>query len=405
MSWYDEPSTGPALPPPAWPPPSVDERPAETPGSAPRKGRSRWALALVVGLVAGAVGGAGTGAVVANHDDHPAVVASAPTTATPGSSTATPRATTTFEQVDVADVVAQVLPAVVSIQTTGVAQGAFGRPVQQQAAGSGFIVSADGVIYTNNHVVEGAEQVQVTLHDGRTLDGRVLGTDANSDLAAVKVDATGLPTLPLGDSTQLRMGDPVIAIGNALALEGGPTVTTGIVSALDRTIDTDNGEHLTHLLQTDAAINPGNSGGPLLNAQGQVVGINTAAAGDAQNVGFAISMDHAKSVLEGLQNGTVAPRPFLGVQTTQIDAQAKQQLNLSVDKGALVIAVTPGSGAENAGIRAGDVITKAGDTTVANPDDLGDALTGAKPGDHLSLTIQRGDQQLTVDAVLGQRPS
>jgi len=291
---------------------------------------------------------------------------------------------------------------VVSIETTVVGTDMFRRPITQQGAGSGFIVSSDGVIYTNAHVVAGAEEVKVTLDDGRTLTGTVLGVDEDNDLAAVKVDATDLPTVPIGRSSDLRMGDPVVAIGNALALEGGPTVTAGIVSALDRTIDTSNGEHLTHLLQTDAAINPGNSGGPLVNAAGEVVGINTAAAGNAENVGFAISMDHANSVLEGLRTGEVAPRPFLGVQTVEIDELAREQLGVTATEGALVVGVVPGSGAEAAGVRTGDVITAVGDTPVHDPDDLSDALASAAPGDVVDVHVQRGDDSITLRATLGR---
>jgi len=406
MSYFDRPPTTPGspLPPPAWPPgpPTVEPEPPAAPAPPAPRARSRVGLALLAGLVAGALGGAATGFVVADsRDDTPGVVTSAPSE-TP-TTTAPTQVVTTVSELDVPGVVERALPAVVSIQVTSVGTGPFGRPITQRGSGSGFIVESDGIIYTNNHVVEGAEQVKVTLHDGRQLDGVVLGTDAGSDLAVVKVDATGLPTIPIGDSTKLRMGDPVIAIGNALALEGGPSVTTGVVSSLDRDITTNTGERLRHLLQTDAAINPGNSGGPLLNAAGEVIGINTAAAGNAENIGFAISMDHAKTLLEGLRDGTVTPRPFLGVQTTPIDEATRQQLGLDVTDGALVVAVTPGSAAENAGVRAGDVITKAGDREVRDPDDLGDALSDAKPGDRMTIEVRRGGQQLALEATLGQR--
>ena len=178
----------------------------------------------------------------------------------------------------------------------------------------------------------------------------------------MKVDRTGLHALQLGDSEQLAVGEPVVAIGNALALPGGPTATSGIVSALDRSIDTDNGEHLDHSIQTDAAINPGNSGGPLLTLDGAVIGVNSAGATQAQNIGFAIGMSGAKPILEQLQAGQRIKRPFIGVQTRVVDTELARMLGLEVDHGILIADVTAGSPAEAAGLRRGDVITAAAGT-------------------------------------------
>ncbi|TMR07687.1 trypsin-like serine protease [Nonomuraea turkmeniaca] len=174
------------------------------------------------------------------------------------------------------------------------------QPVAEQGTGTGFVIAADGLIATNNHVVEGAQAIRVTLRDGRTLTAKVLRSDPAADLAVLRVNAGDLPVAPLGDSSTLKVGDPVIAIGNALALPGGPTVTEGIVSALDRTVQTDAGAQLQHVIQTDAAINPGNSGGPLVDASGRIVGINTAAAGDAQNIGFSIAINGARRTIDDL---------------------------------------------------------------------------------------------------------
>ena len=222
--------------------------------------------------------------------------------ATASDSSATPASTSSVSggAVDVADLVATAKQGVVSITTRIVQRGPFGQVATGTGAGSGFIIDTSGIIVTNAHVVSGARSVSVTLNDGTEHQGTVLGADTEEDIAVVKIDASGLHALPLGQSSSLRVGQTVVAIGNALALTGEPTATEGIVSALNRTIDTDNGEHLDHLVQTDAAINPGNSGGPLLTLDGNVIGINSAGASDAQNIGFAISIDSAKTTIDQL---------------------------------------------------------------------------------------------------------
>jgi S1-C subfamily serine protease len=212
----------------------------------------------------------------------------------------------------------------------------------------------------------------------------------------------------IGRSDALVVGDSVVAIGNALALDGGPTVTQGIVSALDRTISAgEQGrpgtETLRHLIQTDAAINPGNSGGPLLNAAGEVVGINTAVAGDAQNIGFALAIDKALPIVNTLKTGQTPEQPFLGVSTVTLTPAIQRQLGLEVSKGAVVASVTPGSGAELAGLAEGDVITKIGGREVGSADDVSAAVADHKPGDELELTIVRGGSTRTVTARIGRR--
>jgi serine protease Do len=309
---------------------------------------------------------------------------------------------------DIHQIVAAVGPSVVSVQTRLLGLGTFLQAVPQEGAGSGFVLSSDGVIVTNNHVVDGATTITVTLADGRKLGARVLGRDANSDLAVLKVDATALPAVRIGRSDALVVGDSVVAIGNALALDGGPTVTQGIVSALDRTISAgDQGgqgtETLRHVLQTDAAINPGNSGGPLLNAAGEVIGINTAVAGDAQNIGFALAIDKALPIINTLKTGQAPEQPFLGLATVTLTPAIQRQLGLDLSKGAVVASVTPGSGAELAGLAQGDVITKVGGREVQSADDVSAAVAGRKPGDQLEITVVRGGSTRTVTARIGRR--
>ena len=202
-------------------------------------------------------------------------------------------------------------------------------------------------------MVEGAKNIQAVFSDGTTRDAKVLGNNASSDLAVVKVDATGLPTIELGDSDEVQVGDDVVAIGNALALQGGLSVTRGIISGLHREVGTNTGGALEDVIQTDAAINPGNSGGPLVDAQGRVIGINTAIAdpGSAQNVGFAIPISNAKAIIELLREGKQPA--YLGVSTLDIDQAKADGHTVSVDAGAYVQTVSPGTPAAKAGIEAG----------------------------------------------------
>ena len=255
------------------------------------------------------------------------------------------------------------------------------------------MLTADGYIVTNNHVLDGATNITVDFHDGSTVTAKIVAADPNSDLAVLKVERTGLTPLPLGSSSSLEVGDQLVAIGNALDLSGGPTVTTGIVSATGRSLTEENGTTLTDMIQTDTAINPGNSGGPLLDMAGQVVGINTAVAGQAQNIGFAISIDHAKSLIEQLQRGDVPAHALLGVTTQQAQD----------GKGVEVAQVDPGSAADKAGLQEGDVITKVDDTVIDGPDTLGGVIAGHNPGDKVSVTFTRDGASQTVDATLGTK--
>ena len=281
-------------------------------------------------------------------------------------------------------------------------QGARGR--SGGAAGTGFVIDPTGVIVTNNHVVEGAKDIQAVFADGTTRDATVLGQNAPSDLAVVKVDATGLPTIALGNSDRAQVGDDVVAIGNALALQGGLTVTRGIISGLHREVGVDTGSALEDVLQTDAAINPGNSGGPLVDAQGRVVGINTAIAdpGSAQNVGFAIPISNAKVLIERLRQGKQPAR--LGVSTIDVDQAKLGGESVEVDEGAYVQEVTAGTPAAKAGIKAGDVVVAVDGKAVTSAASLGGVIRQHQPGDKVEIELDRDGDSVTVHAELAESP-
>jgi S1-C subfamily serine protease len=280
-----------------------------------------------------------------------------------------------------------------------------GGPDQGGAAGTGFVISTDGVIVSNNHVIEGATNIQAQFSDGTTRAATVLGHDASSDLAVLKVDAANLPTIALGNSDAVQVGDDVVAIGNALALEGGLTVTRGIISGLHRQVDTNSGGQLADVLQTDAAINPGNSGGPLVDALGKVIGINTAIAdpGEAQNVGFAIPISQAKPIIDQLAQGKQPA--YLGVYTADAGSQTAQQLGVTASSGAVVTRVTSGSPADKAGIKTGDVIVQVGDNEVTNAGDLANAVRVHQPGEQVDVVVVRDGQRKTLPATLQERPA
>lgn len=279
------------------------------------------------------------------------------------------------------------------------------QPRTERGAGSGFIVSADGTILTNAHVVDGADKVIVTLNDGRRLTGKVLGKDTLTDLAVVKVDAGGnLPTVALGDSDKLRPGEFVIAVGNPLGLDH--TVTSGIVSALNRTSDAVGvrGDRRLEFIQTDAAINPGNSGGPLINIYGDVVGINTAIRADGQGIGFAIPSNKVKNITDILiKNGRIS-RPFIGVSMVTINQELLDRLKEDPNSGAIpdankgvwireVVAKSP---ADKAGIRAEDVIVEVDGKPVVEAKQVQELIGSHKVGESVALKVKRRDRFLTL---------
>jgi putative serine protease PepD len=361
----------------AWPAPAGPPAPG-------RMSRGRRLAVALVALLAVAGGTAG-GALAGRSSQRETVTAVSDTgfnAAAVGS--ASPKA-------DVSELIAKTLPSVVSISVT--LNGG-------QGAGTGFVISNDGQIATNAHVVADASDIKVHFADGSDAAATVLGVDRTDDLAVVKVDKVGLTPLTLGRSADLRMGQPLVAIGNALDLTGGPTATEGIVSALNRTIDTQEGGHLAHLIQTDAAINPGNSGGPLLTLDGKVVGINSAGSQNAQNIGFAIAVDTARPVIEQLQQGKTVSKAYLGVTTGPIDAAVAARNGLDIDHGLLIGDIAGGSAAEVAGLRVGDVIVSINGTPTDDTATLGDLIRTAGAGKTIHLEIYRDGKTINIDATL-----
>ncbi|HEY7619885.1 MAG TPA: trypsin-like peptidase domain-containing protein, partial [Solirubrobacteraceae bacterium] len=303
----------------------------------------------------------------------------------------------------------------------------FGLPQEQQgvATGSGFVIGRDGTILTNAHVVSGATHISVQFADKQRVAAKVLGKDPSTDLALLKVDPSGLKLTPLtlGSSKDVQVGDPAIAIGNPFGLER--TLTTGVISAVRRTITAPNNFQIDDALQTDAPINPGNSGGPLIDATGKVIGINSqiATGGNGNNtnigIGFAVPIDTAKEIIPQLKKSGRVDRGFLGIQSLTIDSSLKD-LNLPREHGALVQSVTPGGPADKAGIKAGDIpatldgnpitiggdiITKVDDKDIRSDEDLQAAVADNKPGTPVRITLVRAGKTKTVKVTLGERPA
>jgi S1-C subfamily serine protease len=314
---------------------------------------------------------------------------------------------------------------VVFVEAEGVSEGQsiFGAPDEGTATGSGFVVDRDGTILTNAHVVSGAENVTVSFtEDGDPVDAEVKGVDASTDLAVLKVDpddVENLTPMPLGDSSKVAVGDPVVAIGNPYGLQR--TVTTGIVSALQREITAPNGFQINDVIQTDASINPGNSGGPLLDANGRVIGINSqiATGGTSQGsvgIGFAVPINTAKKLLPELRKGGDVEHAYLGVTMADVDEDVARELDLPVDQGALIQEVAPDGPADDAGLRGasgavgsavaagGDLIVEVDGEEVENADDVAAAIEDDKPGDTIEVEYYRGDDLKTARVELGERP-
>ncbi|MBY0358661.1 MAG: trypsin-like peptidase domain-containing protein [Candidatus Obscuribacterales bacterium] len=271
------------------------------------------------------------------------------------------------------------------------------RKYESHGAGSGVIIREDGYILTNNHVVQKADEIKVTLSDKRVFVGKIVGKDRYTDLALVKIDAQGLKAAKLGDSKILRPGDWAIAIGSPLGLS--QTVTLGIVSALGRSI---SNLHSVDLIQTDAAINPGNSGGPLLNISGEVIGINTAIRGDGQNIGFAIPVDVAKQIMNDLIKNGSTPHAYIGIAMQDMDEKLAKFMGLpATTQGVVVAKVEPSSPAETAGLSQGDVIQKVNGKTVASSKDVQDLVRGHKPGETLNILVLRGQSLVPVTVKIG----
>ena len=292
------------------------------------------------------------------------------------------------------------------------ARGFFGGVFRDSQSGSGVIFDAEGYLLTNNHVVEGANSITVTLEDGRQFDAKVRGTDQLTDLAVLKIEGDQFPTVPLGDASRVRVGEWVIAIGNALALPGGPTVTVGVVSALDRIFQVRSDLQLYGLIQTDASINPGNSGGPLLNLRGKLVGINTAVArGDRQGreiegIGFAVGVDTAGPVAQQLMEKGRVQWAWLGVVLADLDPEKAAQAGVPIRDGVLITDIVQDGPAWRGGIRRGDVVVSMGEQDVSTARDLIKLLRQQyNVGDKLDMRVFREKRRVTVDVTLGERPS
>ncbi|HEX2756706.1 MAG TPA: trypsin-like peptidase domain-containing protein [Candidatus Limnocylindrales bacterium] len=311
------------------------------------------------------------------------------------------------------DVAAKAGPSVVRIYTKGVDPNSATQQ-EQEGVGSGIIFDSAGWILTNRHVVAGTTDLTVQLKDGTKYDATVYGIDTLTDLAIIKVDATGLPAATIGDSDGLKVGELVVAIGSPLGTFDN-SVTSGIVSALGRDITTDGG-HLRNLVQTDAAINPGNSGGPLLDATGAVIGVNTAIAKDSTGIGFSIPIDIARPIMRQALAGEALARPYIGIQYVSIDPQIYKHLTLPATAGAYVQlldengdptgaeAVRPNSPAANAGIKTGDIVIAINGQTIDALHPLDAVLTQFAPGDKITLEVIRGTEHKTVAVTLGVRP-
>ena len=300
-------------------------------------------------------------------------------------------------------VAAQVIPAVVYVSVRAIVPGLFGFGQIQEGVGSGVIFDPRGYILTNDHVIAGAQEIRVVLSDGRQFTGRVLGRSPSNDIAVVKIDGENLPVAPMGDSDQLRVGQWVVAIGNALGLEGGPTVTAGVVSALDRTIGPGFGEPaIGPLIQTDAAINPGNSGGPLVDLAGRVVGINSAKIQTAEGIGFAIPINKAKEIVQQLLEAR--PRAYLGITSVSMTPALAAAYGLPVQRGVLIVDVAPDSPAERAGLQPGDIIVRVDDRDVTRSDELQAVLAAHQPGDQVRIVVNRQGHEQTFTVTLGSAP-
>lgn len=372
-------------------------------GSSPRPtrpsnpGRVLLVWGLIIGLLVGSVLGGifGNYIVMSNPGTFPWARTASTYQTVPVSGTTV----VTTEEQAIENAVKIASPAVVQINITSVSQNPFGfGSYEQQGLGSGFIITPDGYILTNNHVVESATKITVTLKDGRDFSGQVVGTDATSDVAVVKINGSNLPTVQLGDSSQLTVGQKVIAIGNPYGLS--QTVTTGVISALERNVQVSQTETLVGVVQTDAAINPGNSGGPLVDLSGRVVGINTMIYQNAQGLGFSVSINTARKVYDAIiKNGKIT-WPALGIQGATLTSSIALQYNLKISQGVYVVQVTSGSGAAAAGIKAGDVITAIDGKDMTTIDAVLGYVRSKSVGDTVSVVVNRAGATKTFSVTL-----
>ena len=385
-------------------------------------------LILVLGLVAATLAGCGPALTQASVSATPTATSrTTPTTAPAGVTAspapAAPAQTSLLDPLGgtgagiIADVAAKVKPGVVQITNEQLTLNQLNQGALVPAGvGTGVIIDEAGHILTNDHVIAGAQKMTVSLPDGRSFPATLVGRDPRSDLAVIQIKGTNLPVIPLGDSAKLVVGQWVVAIGNALALQGGPTVTAGVVSALGRTVQeppSSNGQAgpcLFDVIQTDAPINPGNSGGPLVNLQGRVIGINTlgivqAEPGvPAQSVGFAIAIDTAKPIADELISTGHVTYAFLGVGLYPNSPAIAARLNLPSKPGMIVTSLVQDGPSARAGVQQGDVIVAVDGKPITDESTLSRILLSHKPGDKITLTVARGSGQQTITVTLGMAP-
>lgn len=304
----------------------------------------------------------------------------------------------------VEEIAATVGPAVVGVSTRGTVEHWGGGPQEFSGLGSGVIIDEDGYVLTNEHVVRNAADIQVALSDGEQVPGTLVGSDPFTDLAVLQIEGNNLPVAPLGDSDELTVGQLAVAIGNPLGLELERTVTAGIISALDRSLTDEDNRILEHLIQTDASINPGNSGGPLVNARGQVVGINTAAARGAEGIGFAIPINEASPIVEDLIEHGYVIRPWLGVSASTITPEIARRYNLPFEQGVLVEGIYQDSPAADTPMQPGDIIVALDGEEVASVENMISLLEEAGIGETVEVEWVRGQESRTASVTLAERP-
>ena len=295
-------------------------------------------------------------------------------------------------------------PSVVQISTEQLSLGSFNQVIPRSGVGSGIILDTQGHILTNNHVVEGRNSIDVTLSDGRSFEATLVGSDPRTDLAVIKITSESLVPAKLGNSENLLVGEDVIAVGHALALKGGPTVSKGVISALERTIDLDAQTSMVDLIQTDASINPGNSGGPLSNLAGEVIGINTAIIDDSNGIGFAINIDDAKIVSDQLVKKGEVQRGFIGISPFNVTKALKEQLELPVEEGVVIGRVIPEFPASQSGMQVEDVIIKLNQVDITNAGDLSKFLISNAPGTKILVTFYRKSELMQLELTLSDAP-
>lgn len=364
-----------------------------------RKQTGRWIASIVIAALVGGLVGAGTVA-----------VGSWSQTGAATSTDSAPAVQRQVVQVDedgnmsVADIADEVVPTVVGLTNYGRLSPFLGGQTVAMGSGSGVIIESSGTIVTNFHVIANAENLVVTLNDGSEYEAEVIGFDEPTDIAVLHIDAQGLPAIERGDSDAIRVGNPVVAVGNPLGAEFSQTVTDGIISGTNRKLEGEG--QAFGLLQTNAAINSGNSGGALVDGQAKLIGINSAkiAATGVEGIGFAIPINEVMSVVEQLQESGQVERPYMGITGYSLTPELAAQLEGAIpDQGLLVAQVVAQSPAEAAGLQQGDIIVGADDTEVGSFDDLSAILQDKKPGDSISLSILREGQEQTIDLTLGSQ--